>query len=155
MKLNLRSFLKPNKKKKTVSFLQLHNSIALEDIPEVSPTRIRAFLKKHNIAFEDGYTGFMTPCPKCHKGTKTTATHLYINKTTGTFLCVSCKSMGAWQKLETFLTKRSKKGDSISSEAENINKLIKEVQQNTIPVNNLSIDVLHNVLKAFGLPVSF
>lgn len=155
MRLNIHPLLKQTEKKKPRLFLRTYKTVPFEDIPEVSPSKIRSFLKKHAVAFEDGYTGFLTACPKCHKGSKATATHVYINKTTGTFTCASCKRIGAWNQLEGFLTaKRSKKDDGVSKEAEEITELVSEVQRDTILVSSLKKEVLCDVLKAFALPVS-
>lgn len=154
VRFNIHNLLKQNKKKKLSIFVRQYNEVPLDEIPEVSPSKIKAFLKRHNISFEDGYTGFLTACPKCHKGSKATATHVYINKTTGTFLCASCKRVGTWNQLETFLSaKRNQKDDAVAQGAEDINKLVSEVQQNTIALSSLRKEVLNGIQKAFGLPV--
>lgn len=156
MRFNIHTLLKQNRKKKLSFFVRQYNEVPLDEIPEVSPSKIKAFLKRHNISFEDGYTGFLIPCPKCHKGSKATATHVYINKTTGTFLCASCKRVGVWNQLETFLTaKRNKKDDGVAQGAEEINNLISEVQQNTIALSSLRREILNGIQNDFALPVRF
>lgn len=155
MRLNISCSLKQTKRKKFNISIRQYNNILLDDIPEVSPTKIKAFLKRHNITFEDGHTGYLTACPKCHKGSKTTATHVYINKTTGTFLCASCKRMGTWNQLEAFLTAKRNKKDDVTQEAQDLIKLISDVQQNTTSLCSLRKEVISDVLKAFALPVGF
>lgn len=156
MRLNIYSLFKQTGKKNFYRLSRAYKNVPFEDIPEVSPTKIRSLLKKHAITFEDGYTGFLTACPKCHKGSKVTATHVYINKTTGTFMCASCKRIGVWNQLEGFLIgKRNKKQDGgVSPEVQEIKEIVDEVQQNTIAVSSLRKEVLSDISKAFSLPVS-
>lgn len=147
----LPTLLKKNEKTPSCFCARSYNNVQLEEIPEVTQTKIRAFLKKQSVQFEDGYTGFLTACPNCHKGNKATASYLYINKTTGTFLCACCKQIGAWNQLEGFLTKKRHKNDDF---AEEITKLNNEVKQNTVSLSSLRKEVFCDVLKAFTLPVS-
>lgn len=155
IRLNIHSLLKQTEQNKRFPLLRTYKTVPFEDIPEVSPTKIRAFLKKHAVAFEDGHTGFLIACPKCHKGGKSSATQVHINKTTGTFICACCKRIGQWDQFEGFLAAKRTKKDDAGKEAQQINELVSDVQKNTISVASLKKEVLSDVLKTFQLPVSY
>ncbi|XP_072380128.1 mitochondrial DNA helicase [Diabrotica undecimpunctata] len=144
--------------KPPVIITRLYNDLAIEAIPEISKTTIKKAMKTNNFQFEEGFTCFTTPCTLCPKVSK--GAKLYINKTTGWFMCTGCKKSGQWNTLETYFNlKKSKKtkmkDGSIEEEKANerIEKTLEEIRSTTSEIKALSEEELHEVLKKFKLPI--
>ncbi|KAI4482780.1 hypothetical protein M0804_008633 [Polistes exclamans] len=75
-----------------------------DHVSNVSLIGIKRILRQNNIAFMEGHTCICADCPicemnKCIKGPK-----IYINKTTGFFICDKCRCVGSWSILEKILS---------------------------------------------------
>nr|CAH7758152.1 unnamed protein product [Callosobruchus chinensis] len=131
------------------------NDIAVESIPEVSATSIKKSLRNHTN-FDEGHTCFIMPCNLCTRKPK--VARIYINKTTGMFMCSGCKITGQWQTFETMLgNKRSKAKkspqESVDQIEDSIKRTLDDVTNNTNFLRLLEEDRLIYVLKKFKLPV--
>ena len=70
---------------------------------------IENYLKRLKIPFKNGYTSIVATCPTC-KSLKMEETerpdnrhwNLFINKTTGKFICKKCGHSGAWNEIKVF-----------------------------------------------------
>ncbi|XP_006756606.1 PREDICTED: twinkle protein, mitochondrial isoform X2 [Myotis davidii] len=72
----------------------------------VTATEIRQYLRAHGIPFQDGHSCLRAPSPflgasqlKDQTGA-TTSFSLYINKTTGRFLCMTSLAEGSWEDFQ-------------------------------------------------------
>ncbi|CAH1972779.1 unnamed protein product [Acanthoscelides obtectus] len=132
------------------------NDIAVESIPEVSSVSIKKTLRNHT-SFEEGHTCFIMSCNLCTRKPK--VARIYINKTTGMFMCSGCKMTGQWQTLEAMLGNkkiRAKKApaESVEEIEESIKKTLEDVASNTRLLRLLEEESLNSVLKKFKLPVT-
>ncbi|XP_032137233.1 twinkle protein, mitochondrial isoform X1 [Sapajus apella] len=72
----------------------------------VTATKIRQYLREHGIPFQDGHSCLRTPSPfvepsKLKDQTAvTTSFSLYIDKTTGCFLCMTSLAEGSWEDFQ-------------------------------------------------------
>lgn len=139
---------------------RFYNSLSFEDIPEVSPNQIKKTLKNLNIQYEEGFTCFVTPCPICNKPVKTNIPKIYINKMTGAFFGSNCHHSGQWNVLEACISKKETKAKSkilsywadVASEAVNWKNYLKNIQENTKSIKDLSEESLKATLSKFLLP---
>ncbi|XP_063986389.1 mitochondrial DNA helicase isoform X2 [Diachasmimorpha longicaudata] len=82
-------------------FRCFHNEVT----PGLSPAssgRIKTTLRQYNVNFQEGHACIVINCPICdsykHHDTK-----LYINKTTGLFVCPKCRYTGLWDVLSRII----------------------------------------------------
>ena len=68
---------------------------------------IEEHLKRNRIPFKNGYTSIIAPCPACRSldtsdGQKKDGKNwnLFINKTTGRFICKKCAHSGSWNEIK-------------------------------------------------------
>ncbi|XP_070509499.1 mitochondrial DNA helicase [Chironomus tepperi] len=73
------------------------------DKDSTSVIQIKKVLKSNNISYQDGITNIKTSCPVCEKS-EDQSNDIYINKTTGYFLCPSCQYGGKFGLIEKFFT---------------------------------------------------
>ncbi|GAB1302469.1 Twinkle mtDNA helicase [Apodemus speciosus] len=73
----------------------------------VTTTEIRQYLRAHGIPFQDGHSCLRAPSPfvgssdiKNQKNDATTSFCLFIDKTTGHFLCMTSLAEGSWEDLQ-------------------------------------------------------
>lgn len=164
--------------------------IAFEDVPvvEVSTATIKKCLKENHLNYEDGFTCFIIKCVFCNHDNKSS---IYVNKTTGKyailcyfkyiilvsytftfcyfallnlglFMCSSCKKMGQWDKLNSFLTanKQSKKWKTIMSlqaefrEQELLKETLIAINNTTTQLKNLEDNDVSDILMRFKISVS-
>nr|XP_044997672.1 twinkle protein, mitochondrial isoform X1 [Jaculus jaculus] len=110
----------------------------------VTTTEIRQYLRSHGIPFQDGHSCFRAPSPfvaspevKDQKGPTTSFT-LFIDKTTGRFLCMTSLAEGSW---EDFQASVEGQGDGVKDgfllseapEAEDIEK-VRRIWDRAIPL---------------------
>ena len=69
-----------------------------------SVKQMEHFLSNCKILFEHGHTSLIASCPFCIKKEDASANvkdyTLYVNKTTGSYLCRKCDVSGTWQKFK-------------------------------------------------------
>ncbi|KAL3287920.1 hypothetical protein HHI36_002376 [Cryptolaemus montrouzieri] len=129
---------------------------SIEDVPNVTPTSIKRVLKSLNIPFQEGFTCFVTECPICKENSKHTA-DLYVNKTTGLFLCPKCKHSGEWDYLESCISKKGKKQDpmqlnEIFTNSFKIDECIRNIQTSTEHLSSITESSFDKILMKFKLP---
>ncbi|XP_043912420.1 twinkle protein, mitochondrial isoform X1 [Protopterus annectens] len=84
-------------------------------VPPVSTTEIRQYLKSKNIPFHDGYSCLHAPSFFVEKQTSAGTVEkedfcLFIDKTTGQFLCKETLVEGSWQDLQDCIEVMQKEG---------------------------------------------
>ncbi|XP_063834698.1 mitochondrial DNA helicase [Ostrinia nubilalis] len=82
----------------------IHN-VGLNDIPKITVTDIRKLLRQKGFAVQDGFTSLSTKCSLCQGDDKTKEGKVFINKTTGYFVCPKCNVHGDWNIMERLLKK--------------------------------------------------
>ncbi|KAL4705001.1 hypothetical protein ACJJTC_009789 [Scirpophaga incertulas] len=85
-------------------YKNIHN-LGLEDIPKITITDIRKLLRQKGFAVQDGFTSVSTKCSMCSCDDKSKDGKMFINKTTGYFLCPKCNVHGDWNIMERILKK--------------------------------------------------
>lgn len=83
---------------------EIHN-VGLNDIPKITAADIRKLLRQKGLAVQDGFTAFTTKCSLCSGDQKCSESKVYVNKTTGYFLCPKCNVHGDWNILERIVKK--------------------------------------------------
>lgn len=63
-------------------------------------------LKASGLNFDDGFTSIKTECPVCDQ-CDTKKESIFINKTTGQFICPRCQHSCEWKTAEKFFTGKS------------------------------------------------
>ncbi|KAJ3662790.1 hypothetical protein Zmor_007118 [Zophobas morio] len=130
-----------------------YNDIPFEDIPEVSPAMIKKILNDKKISFDEGFTCFIVHCT-CHKKTsKNTPKNLYINKTTGMFMCSCCKKAGQWDFFNHHFFSADGKPKPLEDAdyQKQLTESLKEIRENSEVL--LSNNKFESVLSKFKLPV--
>ncbi|XP_045761395.1 mitochondrial DNA helicase [Maniola jurtina] len=105
-------------------------TVGINDIPKVVTADIRKLLRQKGFAVQDGFTSVTTKCTICSDEKdepKKSESKLYVNKTTGYFLCPKCNVHGDWNILERVI-KKSKLDGSTKDYIENLHKEVKSFQ---------------------------
>lgn len=119
---------------------------------------VKKTLKATGNSFEDGFTCIKTTCPVCdcvnnvNKLTK----NIYVNKTTGHFLCCNCQHVGNWNNIESLFG--SANNSKIKIELEKYQKLLAESKSKvsvcSIPENAKPLtDDVDQILENIGIQV--
>ncbi|XP_046410107.1 mitochondrial DNA helicase isoform X1 [Neodiprion virginianus] len=131
-----------------------------EDENAVPLVQIKKVIKTAALNYVDGHACITMDCPICAGAKRKDQPKVFINKTTGFFLCDNCRHSGPWSIIEKFLTPR-KSG-----------KIVKELAafKETLPikqdfkgkwdelkatcqlVTNLTDDEYQNMLQHLGIP---
>ncbi|XP_046549115.1 twinkle mtDNA helicase-like [Haliotis rubra] len=83
------------------SVVILQRTLTFFEEEVVTTSEIQKFLAERDMKFEQGFTCFITTCPRLTKKKVTCAADkLYVNMTTGHFLCGSCWKLGGWHELK-------------------------------------------------------
>ncbi|KAG5343174.1 PEO1 protein, partial [Acromyrmex heyeri] len=90
----------------------------------ISLLHIKQVLKQKNINTIDGHACLVTECPICDYE-KSKKANIYINKTTGYFLCDKCHFKGEWNILERFLLTKLTKANNMQKELETLRNATK------------------------------
>lgn len=131
----------------------LHDT--LEDLPTIALMDMKKTLKSCNISFYEGHTCLLSDCPLCDNKSK-----LYINKTTGLFICENCQHTGSWSILEKFIiqkrTSRAIKAllevrKSIHKE-EDCSCQWNDVKNSSENVADIPVDEYERLRKTFSFP---
>ncbi|XP_069467764.1 twinkle mtDNA helicase [Ambystoma mexicanum] len=107
-------------------------------LPPVTITEIRQFLRSKNISFHDGYSCLHTPSLFV-EGTERDAFSLFIDKTTGRFLCKATLVEGSWEDFQDSVELLQKEGLPCLSPHTTAGYLESdsEVQLDTLEVNRI------------------
>ncbi|CAG9107496.1 unnamed protein product [Plutella xylostella] len=90
---------------KSESHCRRLQTLGLDDIPSITATEIRKLLRQKGLAVQDGCTSLVTKCVICAGEQKADQGKIFINKTTGYFLCPKCNVHGEWKILERIVKK--------------------------------------------------
>lgn len=92
-----------NKKRFTIftTVRSLSNELNASESEPVSLESVTSHLTKYGMTYQQGYACIKTTCPRFTqpKLKLNKLDQLYINKTTGFFVCANCKRSGPWEKL--------------------------------------------------------
>lgn len=88
------------------------NSSTSSPLSDFSIFHVKKTLKQSGISFDDGFTCIKTSCPVCQQP-ELIQEKIFINKTTGQFICPGCQHSGDWKILERFFTSRNKIGKTL------------------------------------------
>ncbi|XP_076313251.1 LOW QUALITY PROTEIN: mitochondrial DNA helicase [Tachypleus tridentatus] len=73
--------------------------------PKVTISEMKHFFMCSNLPFEQGHTCFRLVCPFCPgKPIPSKSNTVYINMTTGMFICYSCRRVGTWQVFQDYIS---------------------------------------------------
>ncbi|CAL1680357.1 unnamed protein product [Lasius platythorax] len=133
-----------------------------EPVPGVSISQIKQSLKQKQITTVEGHACIIIECPICDFE-KLKKAKIYINKTTGYFMCDKCSSKGEWNILEKFLLlTKSSKTSNTQRELETLRNTIRiqedyvskwdNITKSNQQVADLSPDLYEKVLHTFSLP---
>ncbi|KYQ48786.1 Twinkle protein, mitochondrial [Trachymyrmex zeteki] len=137
------------------------SGIINDPVSRISLFHIKQVLKQKNINTIDGHACLVTECPICNSE-KSKKANIYINKTTGYFLCYKCSSKGEWNILEKFLLTKSTKANNMQKELKTLRNATKVQEDYATKWNNimksnqkiadLSSELYEEVLNTFSLP---
>ncbi|XP_015127160.1 twinkle protein, mitochondrial isoform X2 [Diachasma alloeum] len=92
-----RKYQRDFKWKYRTEFRSFHNEVS-SGLSPASSGSIKTTLRQHNVNFQEGHACIVINCPICDSGKQNDA-KLYINKTTGLFVCPNCRHTGPWDVL--------------------------------------------------------
>lgn len=135
----------------------LHTKTEESEMLTVSVSHLKQLLKQQCSNVVEGYTCIITDCPVCTNTKK--KSKLYINKTTGFFMCDKCKSAGSWDMLNKFLSKKPNENleelDILKTKCclkENFEKTWKCMTSDCQSIKDLSVEEYEILLNNFSLP---
>lgn len=116
---------------------------------------VKKTLKATGQTFEDGFTCIKTTCPvcDCEQNLNKLTKNIYVNKTTGHFLCCNCQHVGNWNNIENLF------GNNLKNkiELEKYQKLVaaeSKSRVHSIPENAKPlIDDFEQILENIGIQV--
>ncbi|XP_014487040.1 PREDICTED: twinkle protein, mitochondrial isoform X2 [Dinoponera quadriceps] len=143
-------------------FHKIDSNVTNDLVSGVSISQVKQILKQRQITSIEGHTCIVIDCPMCDIE-KSKRAKIYINKTTGYFMCDKCISKGTWDLLEKLLLLiKSTKSSSTQKEFETLKNIIRIQEDYTLKWNNinkssqlianLSSDLYQEVLHKFSLP---
>ncbi|XP_012279220.1 twinkle protein, mitochondrial [Orussus abietinus] len=130
-----------------------------DDVSGVSLAYIKNTLNSMNISFLDGHACIITSCPLC-KSEKSKEPKVFVNKTTGFFMCEKCRYTGSWSTLEKFfspgtsakkLQELSLLKNSLTAE-NNLKNEWNKIKESCQNITEMSVDDYNNLLKSLSLP---
>ncbi|XP_039745271.1 twinkle protein, mitochondrial isoform X2 [Pararge aegeria] len=122
---------------------------------------IRKLLRQKGFAVQDGFTSVTIKCTICSNEKdeqKRSENKLYINKTTGYFLCPKCNVHGDWNILERLIKKTRLEGttkeyiENLTKKVINFQAAWQSVLDETKSVQNLSDTELLDLFRLFEFP---
>ncbi|KAG7211162.1 hypothetical protein KM043_010486 [Ampulex compressa] len=121
---------------------------------------MKQYLKQQASVIKDGHACIIAECPICDTG-KERGPKVYINKTTGFFVCDGCRCYGSWDILERFL--QQQKSDDMFKELslikrnlaiiESFDEKWNEMRKNEQSISDLSETFYEEILRKFSLPI--
>lgn len=131
-----------------------------DDETGVSLVQIKKTIKSVGFNYLDGHACITADCPVCNIVKRKEQPKVFINKTTGFFVCDNCRHSGPWSILEKFFT--PKKSGKIIKELEALKEslLVKEDFKNKWeeltcalkPIATLSEEDYQKMIRDLGFP---
>ncbi|KAL8599976.1 hypothetical protein ACOMHN_038975 [Nucella lapillus] len=135
---------------------------------EVSVEEMKRVLAQQDMRLDQGFTCFVTRCPRLGNGSrkaKATADsdHLYINMTTGHFLCQHCSKRGGWHDLQDNIASLSSLPQRRRKEFECFNDLdsvqtadrgsqqAEKLWESAMPIKSCATEVLAQIQENFDI----
>ncbi|XP_032689722.1 twinkle protein, mitochondrial isoform X2 [Odontomachus brunneus] len=142
-------------------FYKINDNMKSDLVPGVPISQVQEILRQRHITGIEGHACIAINCPICDTE-KSKKAKIYINKTTGYFICDKCSSKGTWDLLEKLLLTKSTKSSSVQKELETVRNIIKTQEDYTSKWNdiiksncliaNLSPYLYEEILSKFSLP---
>ncbi|XP_047537112.1 mitochondrial DNA helicase [Vanessa atalanta] len=154
-KLRLKPFLN------IISDIKKIHNVDLSDISKVAVTNIRKLLRQKGFPVQDGFTSLTTKCTICLEEKteqKKTENKLFVNKTTGYFLCPKCNIHGEWNVLERLMKKSKLEGtikdyiDDLQQKIDNFQNEWKKILEETTSIIDLSENETLELFRLFEYP---
>ncbi|KAK2578641.1 hypothetical protein KPH14_012133 [Odynerus spinipes] len=128
-------------------------------VTNVSLVGIRQTLRQKSIAFMEGHTCINVDCPICEIDKRAKSPKIYINKTTGFFMCDKCKSVGSWNILEKLLSLKMSSKTLAEFEKLKKNLLVEKdytdvwtnMKKHCLDVSKLSKDTYEKIVNMLSL----
>ncbi|XP_033329431.2 mitochondrial DNA helicase isoform X2 [Megalopta genalis] len=125
---------------------------------DISYSNLKQFCKERSLPITDGHTCIMLDCPICNNIKR--SSKLYINKTTGFFMCNKCKHNGSWEILEKFLLleksdRKHKEFDALKASLQvekSFNKKWEDKKKYCQNIEDLTIEEYNALLNDFAFP---
>lgn len=134
------------------------------EFPAVTVTEIKQYLRSREIPFYDGYNCLHTPSIFLSPAHRKDSFSLFVDKTTGQFLCKDTLVEGSWQDLQDCLEVMQKEEQDFLSphvllgypesveEQEERERELREVQRiwsSSVPLTDLPEDEAHLIKTMF------
>ncbi|XP_076286895.1 mitochondrial DNA helicase isoform X2 [Lasioglossum baleicum] len=124
----------------------------------MSYSNLKQFFKERSVPIVDGHTCIMLDCPICNNVRK--SPKLYVNKTTGYFMCDKCKHNGSWDILQKILLleksdKKLKGLDAFKANLQvekNFNEDWENMKKNGQSIADLTTEEYNALLDDFAFP---
>lgn len=141
------------------------NVLNPDDMQPVSSSEIRKFLTSNNLSFTEGFTCYVTTCPR-HSKRKVRLSELdklYINTKTGYFVCKSCNRSGSWadfqentEKLIELINQKKRLmpeclGSLPSEETGDDARKASDFYRNSLPISGLFSDQCLHLKHGLGI----
>ncbi|XP_022126648.1 mitochondrial DNA helicase isoform X2 [Pieris rapae] len=115
-------------------------------------------MRQKGFAVQDGFTSLITKCSLCLNEENKPDSKVYINKTTGYFLCPKCNAHGDWNILERLIKKSKVEGsikdyfDKLQQDKYKFDKHWENLLAETTSLLNLSENEVLDLFRLFEFP---
>ncbi|CAF4780924.1 unnamed protein product [Pieris macdunnoughi] len=140
------------------SLLRQIQNVGINDIPKILVSDIRKLMRQKGFAVQDGFTSLTTKCSLCLSEENKPDSKVYINKTTGYFLCPKCNAHGDWNILERLIKKSKVEGsikdyfDKLQQDKYEFDKHWENLLAETTSLLNLSENEVLDLFRLFEFP---
>ncbi|XP_054012924.1 mitochondrial DNA helicase isoform X1 [Hylaeus anthracinus] len=149
------------KKKQQIKSIIINNHYLHTDtnsVLNISVSHLKQLFKQKCLSVVDGHVCLIADCPICNNEKKDAK--LYVNKTTGFFMCDKCKCTGSWDILRQFLStpksmEKLKELDILKAnlhKEQDFDKKWKDMKENCRDIMELTTEEYNALLDNFSLP---
>ncbi|XP_043248677.1 twinkle protein, mitochondrial [Colletes gigas] len=128
-----------------------------EPVNNVSVSHLKHCFKQVCLPVIDGHTCIIVDCPICNNLKK--ESKLYVNKTTGYFMCDKCKFTGSWDILDKLLSRgksneKFKELDALKahSQWEDFDNKWEDIKKSCRNIKDLTMEEYEMLLNNFSFP---
>lgn len=125
--------------------------------PSISANNVKEYLAECKLPFSNGHSSYIvSPCPLCSIKDKDTT--LFVNKTTGSSVCSTCKFTGPWKDVSQLIKKQRYQKNKVIVNKNNFKpqKASKTPcdlfwNEKCIPWNKTSADIKQKAIETFQI----